>query len=643
MTRAIDSTPRRGVTGLDAGSLAELARAWEPPGGLIGWLMRVDHKSIATRYIVTAFVFFVLAGVLAGLMRLQLAWPENHVLGPDLYNQVFTMHGTTMMFLFATPIMEAMGLYFVPLMIGTRNVAFPRLNSFGYYTFLFGGTFLWVSFLLNIGPDAGWFNYVPLAGPDFSPGKRIDVWAQLVNFTEIAALVGAVEIIVTAFKMRAPGMSLDRVPLFVWAMVVQAFMIIFAMPAVMMASNFIALDRLVSTQTFNPSEGGDPLLWQHMFWFFGHPEVYIIFIPALGMVSTVLSALCRRPVFGYTGMVLSMVATGFIGFGLWVHHMFATPLPRMGASFFTAASMMIAIPSGFQIFGWIATIWAGRPRWHAPLIWVVGFIVLFVLGGLTGVMVASVPLDLQLHDTFFVVAHFHYVLIGGAVFPLFGALYLWFPKFTGRLLNEALGYWHFALFFVGFNLTFFPMHQLGIYGMPRRIYTYLPDTGWGPLNLIASAGAVLMVLGTVVFLINVARSLRAGMLAGDNPWEAATLEWATTSPPPIYNFAVLPAVRSRDPLWEEETLSVVTGLSTTAPEVLITRVIDAAPDHRYEEPSPTIWPFVSAVCLAGTLISTLFTPWGFVIGGAITAIAVILWFWPKKPEPAAVRQEDEAA
>jgi cytochrome c oxidase subunit 1 len=636
-------TPRDGSSVLEPHALAELQRSWEPPRGFLGWFTRVDHKSIAHRYLVTALVFFCLAGLLAFVMRLQLARPDSDVLGPDLYNQVFTMHGTTMMFLFAVPVMEAMGLYLVPLMIGTRNVAFPRLNAFGYYVYVLGGLFLYVNFLLNIGPDAGWFNYVPLAGPDFAPGKRVDVWAQLVNFTEIAALVGAVELAVTILKMRAPGMSLDRMPLFVWAQLVTAFQVIFAMPAVMTGSLFLALDRLVSTHFFNPAEGGDALLWQHLFWFFGHPEVYIIFIPALGMVSAIVAAFCRRPVFGYPVMVLSLVATGFIGFGLWVHHMFATPLPQLGQSFFTAASVMIAVPSGVQIFCWIATIWAGRPAWRTPFLFVVGFIVIFVLGGLTGVMLASVPLDLQVHDTYFVVAHFHYVLIGGAVFPLFGAVYYWFPKWTGRLMSERLGAWHFALMFAGFNLTFFPMHVLGLQGMPRRVYTYLPETGWGPLNLLATAGAGLMAAAVAIFLINLVRATRLGAVVGADPWGGGTLEWATTSPPPPYNFAAIPIVHGHEPLWHGEPKEMAVGLATAHMEVLVTHAIDAQPDSRHVQPEPTAWPFVAAVATAAMFVGAMFTPWAVPIGGAGVAGVLVAWFWPKAEAADLIDEKGAAA
>jgi len=624
----------------------ELTRTWAPASGLLRWFRQVDHLIIGRRFIITAFIWFALGGLLAGLMRLQLAVPENTVLSNDQYNQVFTVHGITMMFLFAVPIMEAMAVFIIPLMIGTRALAFPRANAYAYYMLLFGGMMVYTALFLNMAPDAGWFNYPPLSGPAFSAGKRVDIWAELVNFTEISALTVAVEIIVTIFRQRAPGMSINRMPLYVWAMLVTSFMIVFAMPAVMVASNFIGLDRLVGTHFFNAAEGGDALLWQHLFWFFGHPEVYIIFIPALGMVSSIVSVFCRRPVFGYTAMVLSLVATAFIGFGLWVHDMFATGLPQSGESFFTAASMMIAIPSGVQIFCWIATIWLGKPSFRPPFLFVVGFIAIFVIGGLSGVMVASVPLDLQLHDTFFVVAHLHYVLIGGSLFPLLGAVFYWFPKMTGRMMNERAGHVSFWLVFAGFNLTFFPMHKLGLIGMPRRIYTYLPETGWGPLNLLSTAGAGVLALGMLVYFGNALVSMRRGALAGADPWGGATLEWATASPPPAYKFLHLPVVHGREPLWEgPENAPVVTGVSTKKREVLITRTLDAEPDHLYVYPGPTVWPFLAAVTTGSMLVAGLFTPWAFAIGTAALLVFMTGWFWPttKKKEGEAPPNEGAAA
>jgi cytochrome c oxidase subunit 1 len=402
----------------------------------------------------------------------------------------------------------------------------------------------------------------------------------------------------------------------------------------MTASGFLLLDRLIGTQFFNPAGGGDVVLYQHLFWFFGHPEVYIIFIPALGFVSSIVETFCRRPVFGYTALVLSLIATGFLAFGLWVHHMFATGIPQLGESFFTAASIMIAIPSGVQIFCWLATMWAGRPRWDTPLLWVAGFIVLFVMGGVTGVMVASVPFDLQAHDTYFVVAHFHYVLIGGAVFPLFGAFYYWFPKMTGRMLDERLGKWNFWLFFIGFNLTFFPMHWLGMNGMPRRVYTYLPETGWGPLNLLATVGAVVMGVSVLIFLANVLWSRANGPLAGSDPWAADTLEWSVTSPPPAYNYFYLPVVRGRAALWTPGYGdTVVSGLSLSHRQILITTPLDAEPHHRHDLPGPSPWPFALALAAAIAFVIGIFTPWAFVAGAVATFFALLGWFAAKDHDP----------
>ncbi len=623
---------------------ADLARqhelldaTWRERGGLWGWLTSVDYRAIGKRYVITALLWFVLAGVNAAVMRLQLARPSQHLVGPDRYDQLFSTHGTAMMFLFAVPVMTAMGLYFVPLMVGTRNVAFPRLNAFGYWTFLIGGLFLFVSLYSNSGPDAGWFAYVPLSGPQYGPGHRVDIWSQTVTFTEIAGLVAATNIIVTVFKQRAPGMSHNRIPLFVWSQLVVAFMIVFAMPAVASASMLLAMDRGVSTHFFNYAEGGDALLWQHMFWYFGHPEVYIIFLPALGMVSEIVSTFSRRPVFGYTAIVLSTVATGFLGFGVWVHHMFATPVLELGKSFFTAASIMITVPTAVQIFCWIATIWAGRPVWRVPLLYVAGFIVTFVIGGVTGVMLASVAMDTQLHDSFFVVAHLHYVLIGGGIMPLFGAFYYWYPKVTGRMMSERLGRWQFALFFIGVNLTFFPMHILGLQGMPRRVYTYLPETGWGPLNMVATIGAAVIAVSVVLLVVNALWSYWGGAPAGPNPWNAHTLEWATSSPPPSYGFLHIPVVLGRDGLWTPSAEQpVITGLRADRREVLVTTLFDARPDHRYKHPKPSIWPFVMALAVGISFIGAVFTPWGIVAGLIAGVIAFAGWAWPR-----AVQAEEE--
>jgi cytochrome c oxidase subunit I len=617
-------------TDLTAAELEQrLDLLWRTPKTLWGWLTTVDHKQIGRRYVITALIFLALGGISALVMRLQLGSPDNSVVGPDTYNQLFTMHGSTMMFLFAVPVMETIAVFLVPLMLGTRSVAFPRLNAFSYWVYLFGGVMLWVSFFLNSGPDAGWFSYVPLAGPQYGIGKRSDIWAQMITYTEFSGLAVAVTTIVTIFKQRAPGMTLDRIPLFVWAALVTDFMILFAMPAVMVASTMLILDRLVGTHFFNWAEGGDVLLWQHLFWFFGHPEVYFIFIPATGIVSAIVAPFSRRKVFGYPAMVLALFGTGFLAFGLWVHHMFVTGLPRLGESFFTASSMAVAIPSGLQIFCWIITLWDGKLKFQTPLLFVFGFIFNFVAGGLTGVMLASVPIDTQVHDTYFVVAHFHYVLIGGAVFPLLGGIYYWFPKFYGRLLDERLGRWNFWLAMIGFNLTFFPMHILGLMGMPRRVFTYPAEMGWGTLNLISTIGAFLFAASFLLLTYNIIRSLKRGALAGPNPWDAGTLEWATASPPPSYNFAYIPVVTDREPLWLTPELPVATGLRVDRREVVVTSLVEAEPQMVESVMPNSIWPFVSAMVINVTLLGSIFTPWAIVWGSVPIAAALILWFWPK--------------
>ncbi|MBA4138209.1 MAG: cytochrome c oxidase subunit I [Opitutus sp.] len=605
---------------------------WMRRPGLVGWLASIDHKEISRRFIVTALLFFVFGGALAALMRLQLSRPENDLIGPDLYAQLFTMHGSTMMFLFAVPVMEAMGLFLVPLMIGAQNVAFPRLNAFSYWIYLAGGLMILIAFLMNTGGEAGWFSYVPLSGPEFSAGKRTDFWAQMITFTELSAMLVAVNLITTIFKFRAPGMTLMRMPLFVWAALVMSFMVVFAMPTVALASTFLIMDRLVGTHFFNVAEGGDPLLWQHLFWFFGHPEVYIIFIPATGLLSAMLVPLVRRPMVGYPAIVLSLVATGLLGFSLWVHHMFTAGLPKLGQNIFSAASMLIAIPSGVQIFCWIATLWVGRPRFTTAMLFILGFIVTFVLGGLTGVMLASIPFDEQVHDTFFVVAHFHYVLIGGAVFPLLGALHHWFPKLSGRQLSERLGRWTFGLVFAGFHTTFFPQHLLGLEGMPRRVYTYVESTGWGELNLLSSAGAALLAGGVLLFGWNVLATLLGSERAPANPWDGEGLEWSVASPPPARNFARIPVVHGRYALWCKGEPAVVAGLKIEEREVLVTHVLDASPDHRTKLPAPSVWPLIAACAVSGLFLGSIFTPWAVVWGMLPVFVALVGWFWPKGGE-----------
>ena len=618
---------------------ARLDAAWRRPPGIIGWLATVDHKEIGRRYILTALGFLVLGGIMALVMRLQLAKPDNSMIGAERYNQLFSMHGSTMMFLFAVPVMEGVALYIIPLMLGTRSTAFPRLNAFSYYMYLFGGLMLWIAFVLNMAPDVGWFEYTPLSGPQYSPGKHTDIWAQMVTYTEVAALAAAVVLVCTILKARAPGMTLARMPLFAWAMLVEGIMIIFAMPAVALVTTVLLIpDRLVGTQFFNAAEGGDALLFQHMFWFFGHPEVYIIFLPATGFVSVIVETFCRRPVFAYPVVVLALISTGILSFGLWVHHMFATGLPRVGYSFFTAASMSVSIPTGLQIFCWLATMWDGRPRFRVPMLYVVGFIVTFVIGGLTGVILASVPLDLQLHDTYFVVAHFHYVLIGGAVFPLLGIFTYWFPKITGRMMSETLGKIGFWVVFIGFHTTFLPMHWSGMLGMPRRVYTYPAGLGLELPNLISTVGAFVLAFGVVLFVVNGIISLYRGAIAGPNPWDAASLEWATSSPPPVYNFEHIPVVESNTPLWDVDgELPVVTGLRVDQKEMVLTTVVAATPDVREPVPQASLWPFIAACAVGLVFAASIFSPWAVPFGLIPCGIALTAWFWPKdmqrKPEP----------
>jgi len=609
-----------------------LDATWARPRGLIGWLATVDHKEIGIRYIVTALAFLALGGLMALHMRLQLMFPDSQWLGAGAFNETFTMHGTTMMFLFAVPVMQGVQIYLTPIMVGTRAMAFPRLTAFSYYMYLFGGLFLWTAHFLHFGPDNGWFSYVPLAGPQYGIGKRADVWAQTVTFTEIAGLAVAVTLVVTILKQRAPRMTLARMPIFVWATLVTSLMVIFSMPSVALVSGMLLSDRLVGTQFFNPVEHGDPLLWQHLFWFFGHPEVYIIFLPATGFVSEIVSTFSRRAIFGYPVVVLSLVSTGILAFGLWVHHMFATGLPRVGYSFYTAASMAVSIPTGLQIFCWIATIWEGRPRLQVPMLYVIGFIITFVIGGLSGVIIAAVPLDLQLHDTYFIVAHFHYVLIGGAVFPLLGAITYWYPKFTGRMMSERLGRIGFWTIFLGFQLAFFPMHFAGLMGMPRRVYTYPAGMGLELPNMLSSIGSAVVAVAVLMFVVNMLASLRAGVAAGPDPWDAPSLEWAVASPPPHYNFAHIPAVESRTPLWDaKDGLPVVHGLRVDERELILTSVISAAPDLREPSAVPSIWPFISAVAVGVTFICSVFSPWALAFGAVPAAAALIAWFWPKTP------------
>ena len=629
----------------DVVSTDHLQQAWQGRPGLSGWLGAVNHKAVGKRFIVTALGFFLVGGIQALVMRWHLGTPESTFLDPDTYNALFTMHGTTMMFLFAVPITEAFGIYFVPLMIGTRDMPLPRLSAFGYWTYVAGGLFLYSSFLTGAVPDGGWFAYTPLTGPEFSPGNELDFWLLGVTFVEISGVVAAIELIVLILRCRAPGMAISRMPLFVWTMLVTSVMIVFAFPPLIIGSILLELDRKIGTVFYDAAAGGDPVLWQHIFWWFGHPEVYIMLLPALGIVSSIVPVFARTRIVGYTLIVTATVAIGIVSFGLWVHHMFTIGLPYLALTFFTAGSLLIAIPSGVQIFAWIATLWQGRIMWRTPLLFTVGFVVLFVMGGMTGVMVAAAPFDDQVHDTYFVVAHFHYVLIGGVVFPVFAAFYYWMPKITGRMLSERLGRISFWLTFVGFNLTFFPLHILGLIGMPRRIATWPSQLGWEPYNLLSTVGAFVLAAGFLVSVAAFLRALRTGTAAGGDPWGANTLEWATASPPAPYNFREFPLVASRDPLWDPpvdperfDAASWRPGLA--APEratrqIVTTSVLDGEPEEIVTLPVYSWWPLVLTGTLVVLLTGVMVSARAIALVGIIgTVIAIWGWLWSREDGPA---------
>jgi len=624
----------------DQSQIERLKLTWSDSPGVWGFLTTVDHKRIAARYIVTTLLMLFLAGMLAIDMRFQLAVPENTHMTPQVFNESFSLHGSTMMYLVSVPVMEAMALWLVPLMLGARNMAFPRLGAFSFWLYFGGVLTLWISHELDITPDLGWFEYPPLAGPNYSPGHRADIWAQMITFTEVAALAASVNVTATILKMRPPGMTLARMPVFLWSMLIASIMTILSMPAIMLVTSMLISDRMVSTHFFSPAGGGDVILFQHLFWFFGHPEVYIIFIPATGFVSSIVETFSRRRMFGHNAVVLSIIAICALAFGLWVHHMFAVGLPRLGNDFYTAASMAIAVPAGLQIFCWIATMWTGRPRLATPMLWVIGFIATFVIGGLSGVMTASAALDLQLTDTYFIVAHLHYVLIGGALFPLFGAFCYWYPKATGKLMSEKWGRVAFALIVGGFNLGFFPMHFLGLMGMPRRVYTYPAGMGWEGLNQVATAGSVIAVLGGLVFVANAVLSYWRGKPSGADPWGGSTLEWASASPPPPWNLTFTPVVDSLTPMWDDRpTLRAMDGLSADMREVLVTSVTDAAPLYRQKSVKPSIWPLVTALAVSAMFIGSIFTPWAIVAGAIPIGAALTGWFWPE-PRPEAGPQRE---
>ncbi len=619
--------------------LKKLKEVWASPKG---WRVfsAVNNTIVGYFYIGTAFLFFLLAGILALLMRTQLAVPSNTFLPQETYNQIFTMHGTVMMFLFAVPAVEAMGILLLPQMLGARDLPFPRLSAFAFWAYFVGGLVFFCTLFFDAAPSGGWFMYPPLTGERYSPGVGADFWLLGIGFIEISAIAGAIEIIVGVLRTRAPGMSLDKMPIFAWTMLIFAGMIVFAFPAVILATMLLELERAFGWPFFVAEKGGDPLLWQHLFWFFGHPEVYIIFLPAAGMVSMIVPTMARSPLVAHDLIVVALIATGFFSFGLWVHHMFTTGIPYISLSFFSAASMAVALPSGIQVFAWIATIAAGKLRLATPSLFVLGFLFIFTLGGLTGVMVAMVPFDWQAHDTYFVVAHFHYVLVGGMVFPLFAGFYYWAPAFSRRALSERLGKWAFWLMFIGFNVAFFPMHLTGLLGMPRRVFTYPTELGWDLLNMVSTVGAFAFAAGVLIVLFDLARNLRPTLAnAAGNIWNAGTLEWLNND---TYAARSVPRVTSREPLWDQPGLPeavdagryYLPGTPTGSRETIATSPIEATPQYLMRVPGDGWSPVLAAVFTAAffLLLTVKFVVLA-TLCGLLAVVSIWVWMWGSDPAP----------
>ena len=581
-----------------------------------GWqrLASVNHSVIGMRMMVTSFAFFLIAGILGMLIRVQLATPESAFMGAETYNQVFTMHGSMMLFLFAIPMVESFAVYLTPKILGTRDFAFPRLTAYGYWCYLFGATILTVSLIAQVAPNGGWFMYTPLSSNVFNPGMNSDIWLLGVTFVEISALSLAVEIVVSVLKMRAPGMSLDRMPIFAWYILVTALMMLVAFPPLILGAILLEVERAFGLPFFDPTRGGDPLLWQHLFWLFGHPDVYIIFLPMAAVLSTIIPVFAGRPLVGYRASVVAIIAVGFLSFGLWVHHMFTVGIPHLALAFFSAASAILGIPTALQIFAWLATLAHGKPRWSLPMLYVFGFFFVFVCGGLTGIMLAMVPFDWQAHDTYFVVAHLHYVVAGALAFPMLAGMYYWLPLLTGRTTVRGLSTLAFWLVFVGFNLTFFMMHLTGLMGMPRRVYTFYGDEGWNWLNLLSSVGSFIMTIGFALVVIDLIVQLRYGRRVRRDPWKAATLEWAMPIPPQPYAFASIPhfdtATERAAP--GDTALSLARGegyLGFTRngwPEALGVHITSGKPEQLIVLPQPTYLPLVTAIATAAVVLAILF-------------------------------------
>jgi cytochrome c oxidase subunit I len=626
MATVIHPEARRRVQRLD--------RIWVERPGVLGWLTTTDHKKIGILYLFTSLVFFGAGGVEALLVRTQLLTPNGTTLSPGAFSEVMTMHGVTMIFLFVIPISTgAFGNYLVPLMIGARDMAFPRMNAFSFWVFAASGIFMYVGLATGNGPNAGWFDYVPLASRTYNPGSAIDFYALGLIFNSISSTAAAINFIVTIFKMRAPGMALNRMPLFCYAFLAVSFALVFALPALSIDCVFLELDRRLGFSFFEPANGGTVLLWQHLFWIFGHPEVYIIILPAFGIATSIIPTFTRRRMVAFPMVALAEVLVAFIGFGVWAHHMFAVGMSTITTVYFAAASMIVVIPSAIQIFAWLTTLVTGKPIFKTPLLWIIGFIVFFIIGGLSGIMFAAIPFDQQLTDTYFVVAHFHFIIFGAAVFPLLGGLYYWFPKVTGRMYSEPVGQASFWLTFIGSALTFFPMHIVGLLGMPRRVYTYQSGLGWDGYNMAETIGAYILAGGLVLLVANLVVSYFRGPKAPEDPFGGATLEWSIPSPPPHYNFAVIPRVTTPYPMWDEQDriedmrkLERGEMVLDGGHETPATSVLDANWDEVIDMPSDSPWPIVTALMMSG-LFAMLLT--GHLVAMCVflglLALAVAAW------------------
>ncbi len=622
--------------------LRKLDEIW---GNLPGWgtLAAVNHTSIGLRFIGTGIVFFLIGGILAMLIRTQLALPNQEILGPEAYNQIFTMHGTVMMFLFAIPILEGVAMYLIPKMIGARDLVFPRISAMGYYCYLFGGIIIMSSLVLSIAPAAGWFMYTPLSGAEFSPGMGPDFWLLGITFVEISAMAAGVELVVSILRTRS-GMSLRKMPIFCWYILAMALMIVFGFPPLILGSILLELERAAGLIFFEVAGGGDPLLWQHLFWLFGHPEVYIIFLPGAGLVSTLLPVFAQRPIVGYRWIVMAIIIMGFVSFGLWVHHMFTVGIPQLALAFFSVASMLVAIPTAIQLFAWLATLWTGKIKFQLPMLWIIGFLIIFVCGGLTGVMLALVPFNWQVHDTHFVVAHMHYVLVGGMLFPLLAGFYYYLPHVSGRMPSDKLGRWGFWLTFIGFNVTFLMMHLTGLLGMPRRVYTYEAGMGWEWLNMVSSVGGFVMAMGVALIILDVALHFRFGRRATQNPWNADSLEWAVEMPVSPYNFATLPLVNSRHPLWDNPDLpqSIADGehglrdVGHGRRDIYGSDAVSGKIKEVVHLPTNSWLPLQGAAMIGVVCVSLLVKEYWFALAGTVGAILILLrWSWHNCAHPVA--------